>query len=127
MTGHRFGKKISRSVFSHRFGQNLAMRLFLRYSDEADPFSASALEKLAGAMPEPVRAQVQATAAALGRRLLDPAFSQHLMTITDAWTRRRVLHLGYRSAGKTRTKDVVVEPYFLEPSAADELLRTALS
>ncbi|HYM15012.1 MAG TPA: WYL domain-containing transcriptional regulator [Dehalococcoidia bacterium] len=96
----------------------LAMRLFLRYSDEADPFSASALEKLAAAMPDPVRAQLQATAAALARRPLDPGFSQHLMTITDAWTRRRLLHLVYRSAGKTRAKEVVVEPYFLEPSAA---------
>ena len=42
----------------------------------------------------------------------------NLTTITEAWARRRVLRLTYRSAGKRRPKEVIVEPYFLEPSAA---------
>lgn len=96
----------------------LATRLFLRYSDEADPFAASAIAQLARVMPAPVRDQVAATADALAARPLDAAFSRNLSTVTEAWARRRALRIVYRSAGKRRSRDVVVEPYFLEPSAA---------
>jgi predicted DNA-binding transcriptional regulator YafY len=96
----------------------LATRLFLRYSDEGDPFAASALRQLADVMPLPVRDQARAAAASLQRRPLDAEFSRHLGTITEAWARRRLLRMSYRSAGKLRAKEVIVEPYFLEPSAA---------
>src|SRR5947207_1611448 len=90
----------------------LATRLFLRYSDEGDPFAASAIGQLAGVMPLPVRDQVLAAASSLRRRPLDAEFSRHLGTITDAWARRRLLRISYRSAGKQRAKEVIVEPYF---------------
>lgn len=96
----------------------LATRLFLRYSDEGDPFAASAIRQLAEVMPVPVRDQVRAAAVSLQGRPLDPDFSRHMSTITDAWSRRRLLRLSYRSAGKQRPKEVILEPYFLEPSAA---------
>lgn len=96
----------------------IATRLFLRYSDEAEPHAANALRKLASVMPAAVRGQVRAAADALADRPLDPEFTRNLTTITDAWARCRVLRLSYRSAGKQRLKEVLVEPYFLEPSAA---------
>jgi predicted DNA-binding transcriptional regulator YafY len=55
---------------------------------------------------------------ALDGRPFDAAFSRTLITVTEAWARRRVLKLSYRSAGKTRPKDIILCPYFLEPSAA---------
>ncbi len=96
----------------------LATRLFLRYSDEGDPYAASALRQLAEVMPEAVRDQVRMAAAALAARPLDPEFSRHLGIVTEAWAKRRSLRLSYRSAGRQRSREVVVDPYFLEPSAA---------
>jgi len=96
----------------------VATRLFLRYSDEGDPYASGALEQLARIMPEPVRDQVMAAAASMDRRPFNPDFARNLATVTDAWARRRVLRLSYRSAGKAHPKQVLMEPYFLEPSAA---------
>ncbi len=96
----------------------IATRLFLRYSDEADAFAASALEKIARIMPHTVKPQVEAAARAVSERPLDADFTRNLSTVTDAWARQRALRLSYRSAGKQRPKEVIVLPYFLEPSAA---------
>lgn len=96
----------------------LATRLFLRYSDEGDPYAATALRQLAEIMPGPVREQVREAADAVSRRPLDAEFSRNLSVVTDAWARRRSLRLSYRSAGRQRPREVVVDPYFLEPSAA---------
>ncbi len=96
----------------------VATRLFLRYSDEGDPYASGALEQLASIMPEPVRDQVMMAAASMDRRPFNPDFARNLAAVTDAWARRRVLRLSYRSAGKQRPKEVLMEPYFLEPSAA---------
>jgi len=96
----------------------LATRLFLRYSDEGDPYAASALRQLAEVMPDTVKEQVRAAAESLGRRPLDADFSRNLSIVTDAWARRRSVRMSYRSARRSRTREVVVDPYFLEPSAA---------
>jgi proteasome accessory factor B len=96
----------------------VATRLFVRYSDDGDPDAAGALEKLAGAMPEPVRDQVLTAAAAIGRRHFEPQYARNLAIVTEAWARRRVLRLSYRSAGRQRPKEIVFEPYVLEPSGA---------
>ncbi|HLB23999.1 MAG TPA: WYL domain-containing protein [Dehalococcoidia bacterium] len=96
----------------------IATRLFLRYSDELEPHGAAALEKLAGVMPPAVRAQVRAAVEALSKKPFDADFSRNLMTVTEAWSKGRSLRLSYKSAGKARPKEVVVDPYFLEPSAA---------
>jgi proteasome accessory factor B len=96
----------------------VATRLFLRYSDESDPDAVGALQKIAQVMPEPVRDQVIAAAASIERRPFDPRYARNLVTVTEAWARRRALRLSYRSAGKAHAREVLVEPYFLEPSAA---------
>ncbi|MBF6599660.1 MAG: WYL domain-containing protein [Dehalococcoidia bacterium] len=96
----------------------LATRLFLRYSDEGDPYAASALRQLAEVMPEAVRQQAKAAAESLARRPLDADFTRNLRVISEAWAKRRSLRLSYRSAGKQRAREVIVDPYFLEPSAA---------
>jgi proteasome accessory factor B len=96
----------------------IATRLFLRYSDESDPPAISAIEKLARILPPAVRTQVEAAAKSIERRTFDPAFSRNIATVTDAWARARVLRLSYRSAGRTRPREVIVQPYALEPSAA---------
>ena len=96
----------------------IATRLFLRHSDEGDPYAAAAIKRIAGIMPPGVREQVSAAGESLGTRPLDADFSRNLCAVTDAWSRRRVLRISYRSAGKSRSKEVIIDPYFLEPSAA---------
>jgi predicted DNA-binding transcriptional regulator YafY len=96
----------------------VATRLFVRYSDDGDPDAAGALEQLARAMPEPVRDQILAAAGAMAKRKFDPVYARNLVTVTEAWARRRVLRLAYRSAGRAHSKEVIFEPYVLEPSGA---------
>lgn len=95
-----------------------ATRLLVRYSDETDPYAASALEKLALAMPAEIRDQVKAAAASIQRSPQNPGFTHILTTVTEAWAHRRVLRISYRSAGKSRPREVCIFPYFIEPSAA---------
>jgi proteasome accessory factor B len=96
----------------------VATRLFLRHSDHGDPDASGALTALARIMPQEVRRFVEAAAETIDRRQIDPDFARHISTVTRAWARRRVLRLSYRSAGKRRPAEVIVEPYFIEPSAA---------
>jgi predicted DNA-binding transcriptional regulator YafY len=96
----------------------IATRLFLRYSDEGDPFAAEALRKVAQIMPPPVRTRVRAAAETVATRAFDADFARHMATVTEAWARQRVLRLSYRSAGRQRPREVLVEPYFIEPSVA---------
>lgn len=96
----------------------IAARLFLRYSDESDPDAAAALEQIARVMPEPVRDLVVAAAASMEKKPIDPQFARAIAAVTDAWAKRRVLRLVYKSAGRARSKEVLVQPYFIEPSAA---------
>jgi predicted DNA-binding transcriptional regulator YafY len=96
----------------------IAARLFLRYSDESEPHAAEAIRKLARVMPEKVRPQIQAAADTLANRPLAASFIRNMTTVTDAWAKGRSLRMSYRSAGGKRAKDVIVDPYVLEPSAA---------
>lgn len=96
----------------------VAVRLFLRYADEADPAAAAALTRLInhlpGSMQEPFRRTVQA----LQKRPLKPHTVRVLDLITAAWAQQRVLRLKYRSAGREDVREVLLEPYFLDASAA---------
>jgi predicted DNA-binding transcriptional regulator YafY len=96
----------------------IATRLFLRYSDEGDPYAAGALRQIALRMPERIRKHAQAAVEAVASRTFDMEFARNMTTITEAWARQRVLKLSYRSAGRARAREVIIEPYFIEPSAA---------
>ena len=96
----------------------IATRLFLRYSDEGDPYAAGALRQIALRMPERIRKHAQAAVEAVASRKFDTEFARNMTTITEAWARQRVLKLSYRSAGRARPREVIIEPYFIEPSAA---------
>lgn len=93
----------------------LATRLYLRHSDYSNPEGAEALRRLAASMPDSIAEFVQETVDDLQRRPLNTKYREALRTITDAWARRRVVRLSYRSVRSPRPKPVEVEPYFLEP------------
>jgi predicted DNA-binding transcriptional regulator YafY len=93
----------------------LATRLYLRHSEYANPDGAEALKRLAASMPDSIAEFLLETVEDLQRRPLSTKYREALRTITDAWARRRVVRLSYRSVRSPRPKPVEVEPYFLEP------------
>jgi CRISPR-associated endonuclease/helicase Cas3 len=95
----------------------LATRLFLRFSDDRDPDGISALEKLAGALNEPVSLHVRATIEQLKRRPQRKAQVEALRVITEGWAGSQTVHIQYRSKSAGRPKETDLDPYLLEPSA----------
>lgn len=95
----------------------LAARLFLRYSDEADPHGIAALARLSAALPPPVAEQVGRTVEALKGRRRNERFVSAMETITEAWARQRLLRIRYYSRERPEPHEAEVEPYLLEASA----------
>lgn len=95
----------------------LAARLFLRYSDEADPHGVAALDRLAKALPPPVAEHVRRTIKALKAKPARQQFVRVMEIITEAWARRRLLRIRYYSRRQPQLHEAEVEPYLLEASA----------
>lgn len=95
----------------------IAARLFLRYSDEADPHGISALERLTRALPPPVAEQIQRCTAALRNKPPSKRFIKVLESVTEAWARQRLLRIRYYSRARPVPHEALVEPYLLEASA----------
>lgn len=98
----------------------LGARLMVRYADKYDPDLASAFEKLAAALPETLRAHVARSLEVLQDAPRDPAFGDHVRTLTRAWADRRVVEIEYEGAayeGRVGERSRrTVQPYLIEPS-----------
>lgn len=95
----------------------LAARLLTRYSDENHPHVASAMEKLAAAMPRDIMQQHIRRAADLVRERRErPEFTRTLERLTEAWAERRRVRLWQRSEAGQPARVRLFDPYFLEPS-----------
>jgi predicted DNA-binding transcriptional regulator YafY len=104
----------------------LAARLMVRYADKYDPDLASAFEKLAADLPEPLREHVARSLDVLQDAPLDPAFIDHVRLLTRAWAERRVVEIEYvgaayegRAGERSRR---VVRPWLIEPSVETHAL-----
>lgn len=99
----------------------IAARLLAHHSDERNPHVASALDKLAQAMPSPVREHMADAARAVAERpsdgRIDGSYITVLETIARAWAERRRVRIWYRSANSEIAREREFEPYFVEPSA----------
>ena len=95
----------------------LAACLLLRYSDEADPHSISALERLAGVLPLPVADRIGRIINVLRSKPLSEQFVRVMETVTDAWAKGRLLRIRYYSRDRPELHEAVVEPYLLDASA----------
>ncbi|MCL4514102.1 MAG: transcriptional regulator [Firmicutes bacterium] len=92
-----------------------AARLLSRHSDENNLHVVSALEKLAGALPDATIARYIADTAQAVRQKgqHNPAFLRHLELLTRAWADRKQVEIQYRSStGKESRRIVCI--YFLE-------------
>lgn len=117
---HRRSVHTARLTTDEVLALYLAARLLSRYSDEYNPHSARALERLADALQpkSPVLAQHIALAAqAVRTRAGAPAYVATLETLTRAWVERRKVRLRYRSLTRDEITERVFAPYYLEPSA----------
>src|SRR4030088_3400542 len=94
-------------------GLLLSARLMLRHADHADEFTASAYEKLAAVLPEPIRDTLTEAAAGLARKPSDGRFTRILSVLGTGWAERRKVRITYTME---RTFDRLVWPLFLEPS-----------
>ncbi len=93
----------------------IGVRLWSRYTDEADPDAADAFSKLAAVLPAPVAEYVHATVAQMLKRPANPGYSRTVQTLALAWAGRRVARIWYRAA-EADAPPRLIEPYFLEPS-----------
>ena len=94
-------------------GLLLSARLMLRHSDHADEFTASAYEKLAAILPEPIRDTLAEAAAGLARKPAGARHTRILRELVTGWAERRKVRITY---SMERTFERIVWPLFLEPS-----------
>jgi predicted DNA-binding transcriptional regulator YafY len=106
-------KPIAFSV-QEAFGLLLSLRLMVRYADKADAFTASAFEKLASVLPEPIRQPVMDSTYRLRMKVHNETYSRVLGLLIGAWMQQRQVQITYPLRGpQART----VWPLWLEPSA----------
>jgi predicted DNA-binding transcriptional regulator YafY len=91
----------------------LSARLMLRFADKDNAFAAAAYEKVAAALPDPVKGPVLETAETLSARRHDPGFMQVLTALTSAWAERRKVVITYTMEDSF---DREVLPLFIEPN-----------
>jgi predicted DNA-binding transcriptional regulator YafY len=102
-----------RFSLAEAMGLLLSARLMLRHADHADEFTASAYEKLAAVLPEPIRDTLTEAAAGLARKPSDGRFTRILGVLGTGWAERRKVRITY---SMERTFERLVWPLFLEPS-----------
>ncbi|HVD01652.1 MAG TPA: WYL domain-containing transcriptional regulator [Candidatus Dormibacteraeota bacterium] len=94
-------------------GLLLSSRLMLRHAEHADEFTASAYEKLAAILPEPIRDSLAEAARGLARKPADGRYTKILTDLVAGWAERRKVRITYTTE---RTFERTVWPLFLEPS-----------
>jgi predicted DNA-binding transcriptional regulator YafY len=92
----------------------MAIRLYMRYTDECDPDAMTSLTKLAKVLPPPMADRFRESVEVIARREPDNAYSEALRTFTQGWAKGRRVRFSYRSASG-HVSEVDLEPYFLEP------------
>lgn len=102
-----------RFSLSEAMGLLLSARLMLRHSDHGDEFTASAYEKLAAVLPEPIRDTLVEAAAGMAKKPTDGRLTRVLRELVAGWAEQRKVRITYTMQ---RTFERVVWPLFLEPS-----------
>ncbi len=124
--GHRYRLDHRRALHTVRLTLDqllalyLAARLLSRYSDEYNPHSAQALDRLADALHlrAPLLAHhIQAAAYEVRLRPVKPGYMAVLETLTRAWVERRKVRLTYQAITSDQITTRTFAPYYLEPSA----------
>ncbi len=86
-----------------------------RYADRANPFAQTAYEKLAAALPQPMKAPVMEVADGLAAKPPDGTWTKVFAALTLAWGERCKVRIRYTME---RTFDRVVWRLFIAPTPA---------
>ena len=92
-------------------------RLMWRYADRANPFAQAAYEKLAAALPEPMKEPVMEVADGLVAKPEDGTWTKVFAALTTAWSERRKVRIRYKKEDGSASERVVW-PLFIEPTPA---------
>src|SRR5438094_2229660 len=92
-------------------------RLMWRYADRANPFAQAAYEKLAAALPGPMKEPVMEVADGLADKPEDRAWTKVFAALTTAWSERRKVRIRYKKEDGS-SSERVVWPLFIEPTPA---------
>lgn len=117
---HRRALHTVRLTLDQLLALYFAARLLSRYSDEYNPHSAQALERLADALQlrAPLLAHhILVAAQEVRLRQIKPGYVEVLETLTRAWVERRKVRLTYQAITSEQITTRTVAPYYLEPSA----------
>ena len=102
-----------RFSLAEAMGLLLSARLMVRHAEHGDEFTASAYEKLAAILPEPIRDSLAEAAAGLAKKPSDGRQTRVLRELVTGWAERRKVRITYTME---RTFERTVWPLFLEPS-----------
>jgi predicted DNA-binding transcriptional regulator YafY len=91
-----------------------ATRLMLRSADERDPDGASALEKIADALPEGLAGHMRRTVAEYGKLPANMRYVDNLRRLTEAWASGHTATIAYRSASHVDPRTTDLDPYILD-------------
>lgn len=94
----------------------LAARRASRQTRTAQPHAASALEKLAVALKQPMTERLVKAAGAILEQQALPERVKVLEDITRAWVEQRALELTYRGLRARQARLHTIHPYLIEPS-----------
>jgi predicted DNA-binding transcriptional regulator YafY len=92
----------------------LAVRLLIRQTDESNPHTQSAINKLISIMPKPLAIQLKQSIASIGQRPVNPDELNIFETISLAWVTQKRLRIIYDSFHRKKTEEWFVNPYFIE-------------
>lgn len=96
----------------------LAARLVLRQTDEANPHTESALNKLAGMFPPGACGYLKESARTLRRKPLDSSYLRVFEQVAIAWCTQRRLRIHYQSLKSDEVREWVLDPYFVDMTGA---------
>lgn len=106
----------------------LAARKTSRQTRYHHPHAASAVEKLAATLRQPMTGRLLKSADVLLRQEKDPGRVQVMEVLAQAWTEQRRVRIRYQRHGSTGFTNHTISPYLIEPSIwSDSLYVIALS
>ncbi|MBN1148575.1 MAG: WYL domain-containing protein [Anaerolineales bacterium] len=116
--------RIDRSSYISNISVNLheALALYLaarrasRQTRVAQPHVASALEKLAAALKQPMTERLVRAAGALLGQSAQPERVAVVEAITRAWVEQRAVRISHRGLRARQAREYLVRPYLIEPS-----------
>jgi len=92
----------------------LASRLTLRQTDENNPHMQQALVKVAEILQSPVGDRLKSGIESIESKPMNHGFLKIFKSVALAWITQRQLKMDYLSLGSEKTKQWILNPYFVE-------------